>query len=180
MSLRDIACDVGECKRNTSPTHTPFLPFQVSKRTKTMNKKHILYYFLPFNQTFFVILHRIEWNKNQRRANMNNTDKNDTMLSKLRSTAIRVMPKGSQVLLYGSRARGTATDESDWDLLLLVNQPAINANDFNDIAYPFVLAGWDSGEDVSPQQYTFAEWKERELTPYYKNVEHDKIIVYES
>lgn len=102
------------------------------------------------------------------------------MITKLFNTAMQVMPKGSKVWLYGSRARGTATEDSDWDLLLLVDKPAIEANDFNDIAYPFVLMGWDVGADISPQLYTYSEWKEREISPYYQNVEHDRVVIYES
>lgn len=102
------------------------------------------------------------------------------MMTKLTHTATQIMPKGSKVWLYGSRARGTATESSDWDLLLLVDKPMIETNDFNDYAYPFVLMGWDVGADVSPQLYTFSEWKEREISPYYQNVERDKVVIYES
>lgn len=111
---------------------------------------------------------------------MNERNNQNQMLNSLRLTAQKVMPKGGKVFLYGSRAKGTATEESDWDLLLLVDKQSLDENDFNDIAYPFVLTGWKSGADVSPQLYTYNEWKEREITPYYQNVEHDKIVIYES
>lgn len=107
-------------------------------------------------------------------------EQNNDMLNSLRLTASKVMPKGGRVFLYGSRAKGTATDESDWDLLLLVDKQMLDENDFNNIAYPFVIEGWNVGADVSPQLYTYKEWKEREFTPYYQNVEHDKIVIYES
>jgi len=101
----------------------------------------------------------------------------DIFLRKLKSTANLVVPKGGEVWLYGSRARGDAHEESDWDLLILLNQQAITTADEENIAYPFVLEGWKNNVAVSPQLYTFEEWKRRSFTPYYKNVEHDKLLI---
>lgn len=96
----------------------------------------------------------------------------------LRQQASTTMPQGSVVLLYGSRARGTAHEGSDWDLLVLLDKSEINEEDFAKYGYPFILLGWQHGADVSPQLYTFREWQERSMTPFYDNVERDKQIVY--
>ena len=32
------------------------------------------------------------------------------------------LPQGGRLILYGSRARGTATDASDWDLLIILDK----------------------------------------------------------
>ena len=99
------------------------------------------------------------------------------ILKTLRETAQRVVPKGGQVWLYGSHARGDSHKDSDWDLLILLNQPAITSRDEDNIAYPFVKEGWRFDTAVSPQLYTFDEWAARSFTPYYKNVEHDKLVI---
>ena len=99
------------------------------------------------------------------------------MIKTLRETAQRVVPEGGHVWLYGSRARGDARADSDWDLLILLNQPAITPQDEDNIAYPFVKEGWKYDMAVSPQLYTVSEWTSRSFTPYYKNVEHDKRII---
>ena len=99
------------------------------------------------------------------------------MYHTLQSVAQRVVPSGGQVWLYGSRARGESRDDSDWDLLILLNTQKAGTEEFNEIAYPFVQAGWMQNSDINPQIYTFEEWEKRHFTPYYINVENDKIRV---
>lgn len=99
------------------------------------------------------------------------------MIEKIRSVAREVLPEHSKLYLYGSRARGDAHEGSDWDLLILLDKPSITTEDENHIAYPFVVAGWKNDAAISPQLYTFSEWEARSFTPYYKNVEHDKLLI---
>ena len=101
-------------------------------------------------------------------------------INMLRDTAKDILPIGGKVLLYGSRARGEAHEGSDWDLLVLVDKPALDADDYEKICYPLVVTGWKHGEDVSPQLYTKKEWDMRSITPYHANVEKDKVVIYES
>lgn len=88
------------------------------------------------------------------------------------------MPVGSHVWLYGSRARGTEHQNSDWDLLVLLDKDEISDDDFRLYGYPFIVLGWQHGADVSPQLYTLKEWQQRQFTPFFENVEKDKKIVY--
>ena len=87
----------------------------------------------------------------------------------------QIIPADGQLWLYGSRARGDNRPDSDWDLLVLVDKKAQPMQDFEHYAYPFVEMGWQIGEEISPMLYTLQEWDERHFTPFYKNVEHDKI-----
>lgn len=93
----------------------------------------------------------------------------------LKMTAKDVLPSGGHAWLYGSRARGDAREDSDWDVLILLDKENVKTEDFNAFAYPLVELGWRKGELVSPQLYTFREWSAMSFMPYYKNVEHDKI-----
>lgn len=105
------------------------------------------------------------------------TAQESKMIQRFRRTSRKVVPEGGQVWLYGSHARGDARDDSDWDLLILLRQPSISTLDEDNIAYPFVVEGWKNNAAVSPQLYTFDEWAARSFTPYYQNVEQDKIQI---
>lgn len=90
------------------------------------------------------------------------------------------VPKGTSVWLYGSRARGTAHADSDWDVLILLDKSKIEQEDFERVSYPLIEYGWHFGADLSPQLYTRTEWERMRHTPYCQNVERDKKIIYES
>jgi len=102
------------------------------------------------------------------------------MLKLLMDVAGTVMPSSSSVWLYGSRARGEAHTNSDWDLLILLDKQEITTEDFDKYGYPFIVMGWEHGADISPQLYTRKDWAQREFTPFYKNIEADKQIIYGS
>ena len=80
------------------------------------------------------------------------------VIENIRQVAARVLPKGSTLYLYGSRARGDNHADSDWDLLLLLDKPKLVHEDFDKYSYPFVLMGWDLGADIRPHAYTNKSW----------------------
>ena len=99
------------------------------------------------------------------------------IMDRLREVAQRVIPEGGHVWLYGSRSRGDARPDSDWDLLILLDKDKIGRQDFSQYAYPFVEMGWDYTEDISPLIYTTKDWEDRYYFPFQQNVNHDKIAI---
>ena len=89
----------------------------------------------------------------------------------------QILPEGSNLWLYGSRARGDNRPDSDWDLLVLLDKDKQQLQDFDAYAYPFVEMGWNSGIEINPMLYTRKEWQQRYFTPFYKNVERDKMVL---
>ena len=93
-------------------------------------------------------------------------------------TASKVLPIGAQMILFGSRARGDAREDSDWDLLILLEQDKVSHDDYNNIAFPLVELGWKINAEINPLVYTYAEWGKRHFTPFYKNVEQEGIVLW--
>lgn len=101
------------------------------------------------------------------------------VINNIKQVAAQVLPKGSLLYLYGSRARGDWHKGSDWDLLVLLDKPSLEREDFNKYSYPFVEMGWDIGEDIRPHAYTKNEWFNGPHAMFYYNVEEDKKVLYE-
>ena len=93
------------------------------------------------------------------------TNKNKKILAQIKAVARETAPKGSLVLLFGSRARGEAKKGSDWDILIVIPKSTLEQKDYDDVSYPFVELGWKLNE-----QNTQAEWKANSITPFYDNV----------
>ncbi len=84
----------------------------------------------------------------------------------------------AKVVLYGSRARGDAGSESDWDFLVLLSIPV----DWNikralrDRLYDLEL---DVGEVISTVIHNADEWNEplRRAMPFHENVTREGIAI---
>lgn len=100
---------------------------------------------------------------------------NQKILSRIRSFGKKVLPEGSRLVLYGSRARGDYKPSSDWDLLVLLNRPQNTDVDFATISYPLMELGFELGQYFSVHTYSQQEWNKMSFLPFYKNVERDKI-----
>lgn len=99
------------------------------------------------------------------------------IMNRIRQLGKKVLPKGSHLLLYGSRARGDNRIDSDWDLLVLLNRPQTEDVDFATISYPLMELGFSLGQYFSVHTYSQQEWQDMSFLPFYKNVERDKIQI---
>lgn len=103
---------------------------------------------------------------------------NSNILSKIKDTAEKILPKGVKLILFGSQARGDYRPDSDWDLLLLTDDEDISSALENDYTYPFVELGWDLNVDINPIIFSEKKWQERSFTPFYRNVVKEGIILW--
>ena len=101
----------------------------------------------------------------------------ELIIDKIKDIARSTVPDGSEAILYGSRARGDARSDSDWDILILLNKDTLTQNDYDNVSYPFVMLGCNLGAEINPILYTKKEWETYQFTPFYENVNRDGIIL---
>lgn len=95
--------------------------------------------------------------------------KND-LLKRIKSLVLEKDPT-AKIFLYGSRARGNAKADSDWDLLILLNTNKITYDIEHRITDSLYELEFETGEVISPMLYTEEEWsKKYKVTPFYINV----------
>ena len=102
------------------------------------------------------------------------------IIDNIREVAASVLPKGSSLYLYGSRARGDNHEDSDWDLLLLLDKKQDDRDDFRKYAYPIMEKGFDLWQYFSVHTYTKDECYNSPHALFFYNVEQDKQLLYES
>jgi len=105
------------------------------------------------------------------------TEPNKAFLDVMKTTIHRVHP-GATVILYGSRARGTARPDSDWDLLILVDEP-VDAALKAGIRRALYELEWNTGEVITSSIKNREAWAEPRLrvSPFFLAVERDGIVL---
>ena len=100
------------------------------------------------------------------------------IIKAITDTAKSIVPIGSEVILFGSQARGDAHDDSDWDVLILVDKDRITSQDIDDYTYPFRELGWGYKENINAILYTKKDWNRDIASPFHENVEEDGVRLY--
>ena len=113
------------------------------------------------------------------RANKANNLVNIGKIKEL-ATSVFEGTAGSKLILFDSRARGDFNEDSDWDLLVLLKEKKSFNESFDKYAFPFVELGYRNGFDVQPLLFSYEEWAKQSITPFYKNVEEDGIVLFEN
>jgi len=104
--------------------------------------------------------------------------KNSVNILKAIKSLVEERDSSAKIYLYGSRARGNAKKDSDWDLLILLNRDQITSEIENSITYPLYDLEFETGEIISPMIYSQKEWNTKySITPFYKNVMKEGYLI---
>ena len=83
-----------------------------------------------------------------------------------------------KLILFGSQARGDAREDSDWDLLILLNKEKGSfLENTEKYAYPFDELGWNCGAGINTIVYTKKQWEQGKIFPFYRNVMREGIEI---
>jgi len=81
-------------------------------------------------------------------------------------------------MLFGSRARGNATTNSDWDILILLNSPKVTRDKEKEYREELFEVELETGEPISTFVFSKNEWESKHsVTPLYQNVKTDGILL---
>ncbi|PIP55231.1 MAG: hypothetical protein COX07_01010 [Bacteroidetes bacterium CG23_combo_of_CG06-09_8_20_14_all_32_9] len=98
-------------------------------------------------------------------------------LSRLIRLYVNAIDPKTEVILYGSRARGDERPDSDWDILVLTDYSVdlVTERKFRDKLYDLEL---DTGEPLSIFVYYKNDWQTKQrITPFYENVTREGLRI---
>lgn len=99
------------------------------------------------------------------------------IVDKIRKVAQKMKPN-VQTILYGSEARGDAREDSDIDLLILVDSDKLSYEAKDRIITPYYDIELETGVVISTLIITRKEWINRPFpTPFYVNVTNEGLML---
>ena len=99
------------------------------------------------------------------------------MIERIKESVREVDPE-AKVYLYGSRARGTAREDSDWDVLILVDKESVSLKDEQDFRHRLADVEIETGENVSTFVYSLKDWFSKyAVTPLFFNVQREGVLL---
>ena len=103
--------------------------------------------------------------------------KRDELLEQVKQTVHEIEPD-ADIILYGSRARGDAHAESDWDFLILLDGP-VDDERIDSVRHRLYEIEWDCGEVLSSIVRSRQEWDTplHQVTPLSKAIREQGILI---
>ena len=102
---------------------------------------------------------------------------NQIIFNEIQALKRQLLPN-ERVILFGSQARGDAREDSDWDLLVVLNKKGKRSwDDFDRYAFPFDEVGWNYGVAINTILYTKEQWEQGKIFPLYRNIMREGIEI---
>ena len=99
-------------------------------------------------------------------------------LLKILKQSVQSIDPLASLILYGSFARGDYREDSDIDLLILIDkEERVTYADRYKITAPIHDIALKTGAIISTIVRTKKEWKNQTVTPFYENVNREGIVL---
>ena len=100
------------------------------------------------------------------------------LVKKKIKNVITQQDSSAKVILFGSRARGNESKDSDWDILVLLDKPKVNFKDEQNIRHKIYDIELEIEEPISTFVYSIIDWNTRHsVTPLFKSVQREGIYL---
>ena len=156
-------------------TSSAFL-FSSQKKQKTFNHKNHRYFSLTIQKVTLIfssinillyLCITIDF--------INMQKEQEHILAAIRECLAKNMPANGKAILFGSQARGTAREDSDWDILIILDKEELLPADYDNITYPLTMLGWNLEKEINPVMYSAKELQKFRNTAFCKNLEREGI-----
>ena len=98
------------------------------------------------------------------------------ILEKIRNLIYGIEPK-SEIILFGSRARGDEKEDSDWDLLILVPRH-VDLKEEQKFRHKLFDLELEYGQAISTFVHSKEDWEGKyKITPLYQNIKEEGIRI---
>lgn len=104
------------------------------------------------------------------------TDRTSYFSKKVKDTVMRADPT-ALVMLYGSRARGDEREDSDWDIIIVVNKERADQETFMALGNPLYDIADENNISINPIIYTRRQWETPTPSLFLHNVKSEAIIL---
>jgi len=100
------------------------------------------------------------------------------VLFKIIKQTVREIEPDADIILYGSRSRRDADEESDWDFLILVDGPVTDART-DHIRHQLYEIEWEFGEVISSIVRNREEWQSGKfkVMPFHHRVRQEGVWI---
>jgi len=84
----------------------------------------------------------------------------------------------ADIILFGSHARGTANENSDWDILILLKSPNVSRKIEQEYRHELFDIELETGEPISTFVFSKNDWETKHsFTPFYYNISREGIRI---
>ncbi|HET6569620.1 MAG TPA: nucleotidyltransferase domain-containing protein [Rhodothermales bacterium] len=106
-----------------------------------------------------------------------NPDERTQWLERIKAAVLAVEPTAT-VMLYGSRARGDARPDSDWDFLILLDGKVDYARE-REVRLKLYPMEWETGEVINAIVHSWEDWESEPIrwTPFRENIDREGVSI---